>query len=266
MISKMRRYGRLYAAFVKYTFAREAEFRGDFLSYTFVNLLWAGFSVFIVGIFYTQTDDIAGWSLGEAFALLATWHIVNAILTFFVRRNFSKLPDEIKDGQLDIVITKPVNTQFMVSLKHIDTPKIFNLIFAILLLIFGVSRAGVDVTASGVLLYVVLVAAGVVIGYALWFAVLTLAFRFLGMSNLEMLFDSVFRFARFPADAFQAIGKAILFSVVPLGIITQLPSEALARELAWPWAVYGVLLAVVFFFWSSWLWKRKIRQYASASS
>ncbi|MCA9376251.1 MAG: ABC-2 family transporter protein, partial [Candidatus Doudnabacteria bacterium] len=173
---------------MKYTFAREVEFRGDFLSYTFVNLLWAGFSVFIMGLFYTQTDNIAGWGLGEAFTLLATWHVVNAVLTFFVRRNFSKLPDEIKDGDLDVIVTKPVNMQFFVSLKHIDLPKIFNLLFAIALLVFGMSRVGVDVTLSGVLAYIILVIAGIMIGYSLWFGVLTLSFKYLGMSNLEMLF------------------------------------------------------------------------------
>ena len=266
MFKAIPRYYRLYKAFVKYTFAREVEFRGDFLSYTFVNLLWAGFSVFIMGLFYTQTDNIAGWGLGEAFTLLATWHVVNAVLTFFVRRNFSKLPDEIKDGDLDVIVTKPVNMQFFVSLKHIDLPKIFNLFFAIALLVFGMSRVGVDATLSGVLAYIILVIAGIMIGYSLWFGVLTLSFKYLGMSNLEMLFDSVFRFARFPADAFTFVGKALLFTAIPLGVMTQLPAEALSRGLAWPWVVYGVGIAALFFWIATSLWNRQIRKYASASS
>ena len=265
-MGRIRRYARLYKAFVRYTFAREASFRGDFLSYVFVNLLWAGFSIFIVGIFYTQTDAIAGWTLGEAIALLATWQLVNGILTFFVRRNFSKLPDDIKDGHLDLVLTKPINSQFLVSFKHIDTPKIFNVLFAIALLVFGLIYADATVTWQGAIVYVLLIGAGVAISYAMWFSLLTLSFRYLGMSNLEMLFDSIYRFARFPADAYMVAGKVILFTIVPLGIVTQLPAEALARGLAWQWVIYALGIAVVFMAISVKLWNHQIKKYASASS
>lgn len=263
----MRRYMRLYRAFVRYTFAREAVFRGDFLSYSFVNVLWAGFSVVVLGLFFTQTDSIAGWSEGEAFALLGTWHLVNALLTFFVRRNLSRLPDDIKDGRLDTLIIKPVNTQFIVSLERIDLPKVFNVIFAIVLLVFGLSRIEeLTITAGGVAVYVVLVLAGALIGYSVWFLILSLSFRFIGMSNLEMLFDSLLRYGRFPADAFKAAGKALLFTIVPFGAMTQLPAEALVRDAAWYWSLYGVGLAMLFFAVTTLVWRRQMNAYSSASS
>ncbi len=265
-MNRIRRYLRLYKSFVRYSLARELSFRGDFFGYVFVNLLWAGFSVFVAGIYYAQTPSIAGWTIGEGLALLATWHIVNAILTFFVRRNFARLPTDIKDGLLDLVIIKPINTQFLVSLKYLDLPKIFNLLFAIGLLVFGLMTAGVHVTIGQALIYSVLVLAGSIMTYAIWFAMLTLSFRFVGMSNLEMLFDAVFRFSRFPADAFTAFGKAILFTVIPIGVAIQLPAEALARGLAWRWVIYALLVAGLALWTSTFLWKRELRRYSSASS
>ena len=266
MWSTIRRYWRLYKAFVRYTLARETTFRGDFLSYSFVNLLWAGFSLIVLGLFFTQTDSIAGWNEGEAFALLGTWHVVNAILTFFVRRNLSRLPDSIKDGKLDTLLVKPVNSQFIASLERIDLPKIFNLLFAIILLVFGLHKAGVDVTVWRALVYIILVGASVMIGYCVWFLLLTLSFRFIGMSNLEMLFDSMLRYGRFPADAFQVAGKVVLYTVVPFGVMTQIPSEVLARDPAWYWPVYAVCLAVALFALTVVLWNRQMAVYTSASS
>lgn len=265
-MQRVRRYFRLYRAFVRYSLARELSFRGDFFGYSFVNLLWAGFSVFVTGIYYAQTPSIAGWTLGEGLALLATWHIVNAILTFFVRRNFARLPTDIKDGLIDLVIVKPINSQFLVSLKYLDLPKIFNLIFAIGLLWFGLAKAGVHVTLTQGIVYGVLVLAGSIITYALWFALLTLSFRFVGMSNLEMLFDAIFRFGRFPADAFTTIGKAILFTAIPVGVAIQLPAEAIARGVSWPWALYLLTFAGLALWFSSALWKREMNRYSSASS
>jgi ABC-2 type transport system permease protein len=68
----VRRYARLYGAMVRAALQREIEFRANFWAKVIQNVIWMGFFLLILKVFYNQTDAIAGWSEGKAFLLMAT--------------------------------------------------------------------------------------------------------------------------------------------------------------------------------------------------
>ena len=65
----MRRYLRLYRIFWENCFVREAEFRANFWANVATNFGWLFFFVAFIGVFYSQTRAIAGWTEGETLAL-----------------------------------------------------------------------------------------------------------------------------------------------------------------------------------------------------
>jgi ABC-2 type transport system permease protein len=80
------------------------------------------------------------------------------------------------------------------------------------------------------------------------------------------VFDGVLQMARYPLGLYPGWLRLVLTWIIPVGMITTLPAQALTGA-ASPWALAGMLaLAVALTLASSALFRYGIRQYKSASS
>jgi ABC-2 type transport system permease protein len=80
------------------------------------------------------------------------------------------------------------------------------------------------------------------------------------------VFNGVFQMARYPVGIYPGVLRVVLMWVIPIGVMTTVPALALAGEA--PGSLLGgtVLFAVSAFAGASFLFRRALRQYASASS
>ncbi|HEX4645003.1 MAG TPA: hypothetical protein VH598_05280, partial [Verrucomicrobiae bacterium] len=56
------RYVGIYAALWKNSVAREMSFKSNFLLWIFVELLWFGLQLSLIGVLYLHTDHIGSWT------------------------------------------------------------------------------------------------------------------------------------------------------------------------------------------------------------
>jgi len=261
----VRRYWRIYRTFFVSSFARELEFRANFFAKILQSIVWIAFFVLILLVIYGNTDSVAGWSRADSFILAATIFIMTSISAAFFM-SLMEIPQQVRQGTLDFVITKPIDTQFWISTRRFNFDQIGNLLAGIALLIFGLAQTHITPSANQWLAYVLLVAASLAIYYSFCLILMTTGVWLVRVDNLWVLTESATQVARFPMDIYELGLRRLLTFVVPLGFIATVPSSQLVRQVQWNMVAMGLTWALVALLASRWFWRFALRHYTSASS
>ncbi len=261
----MARYWRIYRTFFTSSFARELEFRANFFAKVLQNVMWIAFFLMILLVIYRNTNSVAGWSRGDAFVLAATGFLMNSVMMALFM-SLQEIPEHVRKGTLDFIITKPIDTQFWISTRKFNFDQIGTLIAGISMVGIGVSVAGVHPSSLSWLCYLVLVVCSILIFYSFNLILMTTGIWLVRVDNLWVLGESVQQVARFPIDIYPGGIQRMFTFAVPLAFIATIPARQLVFG-ADPWMVgLGVVWACAFLLISRVFWRFALRHYTSASS
>jgi ABC-2 type transport system permease protein len=261
----MERYWKVYRTFFVSSFKRELEFRANFFAKVFENLMWIFFFLMILLVIYRNTDSIAGWSRGDAFVLGATVFLLNAFSSAFFF-SLHEIPQQVRMGTLDFVVTKPIDSQFWVSTRRFNFNQIGTLIAGIVMVVVGITSAGVTPTLMQWAAYVSLVATSLVIYYAFNLALMTTGIWLVRVDNLWVLSESVLQVARFPLDIYGPALQRVLTYVLPLAFLATIPARQLVHALDTRAVLLGLVWALLSLILARRFWRFAMRHYTSASS
>lgn len=260
----IRRYLRLYAMFFRNCLVREMEFRGNFFASCVTTVAWLFYYLFFIQIVYAHTDAVAGWTKGQALILAGSfslnWGLMNALFS----PNLSMLPEHIQKGTFDLILTKPVDSQFLSSARIVNLSEFTRALLSILVVVYGVRVNHTVVTAGAVLIYVALMVCGMMMLFSIDSLIMTLSFWLVRIRNLDAAFWSVATVARYPVDIFEKTLRNVLTFMLPIAFIATVPARGLSGSLGLPM----VLVAAAFGFGllgaSRLLWRTAARNYTSA--
>ncbi len=262
---RMQRYLTLYKTFVVTSLTRELEFRANFFAKIVSNLMWVGFFLLILLVIYRNTNDVAGWSRGDSLVLAATCFGMNAFMgaLFF---SMTEIPNHVRQGTLDFIVTKPVDSQFWVSTRRFNFDKLGALFAGAVMLYIGLQSSVNYLGVINWICYFVLVACAVAIFYSMNLAMMTTGIWLVKVENLWVLSESVLDMSRYPIDIYGQKAMRFLTYFVPLGFIATIPARQLTQgpdllmvALGLVWAIAGLTI-------SRWFWRFAMRHYSSASS
>jgi ABC-2 type transport system permease protein len=249
---------------------REMQFRVNFLIRTFTEILWLGMQLIYVTVLYSSTQEIGGWNKWEMIILLGTNHFITQIFEALFFDNCTRLVDQIRQGDLDFVLIKPVNSQFLVSLRYTDYASIINSSVGLLMIGFALHQMGAAVTLPGLLLFAGLVINSVLILYTMMFCLSAMTFWMGRSSNLFELYWQLGQFGRYPGEIYGEIYRfglrLLLLTAIPMLVVTNFPATVLFRGLGAGWLVFGFALGLTFFCLTILVWNKGLGRYRSASS
>jgi ABC-2 type transport system permease protein len=261
-----RRYGRVYAACVRNCLARELEFRTSFLFTAGSTALWAIFSMALAGMIFTNVRQVAGWDLDRMLVLTGTFLIAEGLSSALIQRNMQRLADMINKGELDFVLTRPISSQYLVSVRYVDFGDLPTSVIGLAYVLFGLGRLGVAPDPLQVGAYVLLLVCGLISLYAIWFMSVTLVLWTGRINNISMVMGPIIEMARVPSDVYRGLARPLMAYVLPVAVIATLPSQALLGVLDPGMAPYQVALAAGLLWLSHRFWQFSLRRYTSASS
>ncbi len=259
-------YLRVYLAAARTCVIREMEYRGHFALLALSNIGWTLLTLSLVPFLFANIRSVAGWDVDRMILLTGTYQLVVSILFLLFETNMGKLSEYVNKGELDYVLMKPMDSQFLVSTRFITLNQIPAVVVALATVIFGWTRLGLQPTPLAVFGYLTLVLSAIVAFYALWFGTVTLVLWTGRIENIQFLMIPIMETARVPSDVFRGLVRPVLTFVVPVALIGTLPSKALFGALE-PWiALYSACLALLLLFASHHFWRYSLRRYSSASS
>src|ERR1700704_4502853 len=117
----MKKYFKLFLSLVKLSSKKYLENRTNVFSGIVSSLFYFLVTIFFVSIIFSQTGTIQGWSKYEAFLLLGIYKSVSALFSLLCLRGINFIPEYVRKGDLDLLLTKPLNTQFYLSFHYTRT-------------------------------------------------------------------------------------------------------------------------------------------------
>jgi ABC-2 type transport system permease protein len=272
-------YPRVFWTFFRNSLVREMTFRGNFLITVLTRAFWFVAQLTLFHIIYSNVVSISDWSREEYFAFMATGMLINAIVETFFMPNCANFSELIRKGDLDFVLLKPIDTQFLVSFQKIELAMLNQVLLAGALLgyaLFSLHEKGRLVGGIGpldVAMYLLLIAVGVAFFYSLMIA---LASTSVWLGRNQGLYDFWFYitvFARYPASIYSGtpVGELLRFAfsyVVPILLVVTVPARVVTAKSLEPSWITAVAIAATLagLFVSRGIFQWSLRHYRSASS
>lgn len=262
----LKRYLGVYAALWKNSVAREMSFKSNFLLWIFVELLWFGLQLSFFGVIYLHTDKIGSWTPWQVVLLVGASHFIQQIFQAFFLVNCTQLSELVRTGKLDFLLLLPVNTRFIISLRQVDLGAFVNATFALCVMGFALTKLPTP-TPLQIGGFLLLCIAGILIHYSLMFLLSAISFWTVRAQGIVWGYYNLFNIARMPDEAFHGVFKAVFTFVIPMLLVSNVPTRLLANKLDSPASMLLlVVMAVVCLVVSEWGWRQSLRRYTSASS
>ena len=263
----LQRYLGLYAALWKNSVAREMGFKSNFLLWIVVELLWFSLHVAFIAVIYQHTDRIGDWSKWQVVLLIGAAHFIQQIFQALFLTNCVQISEHIRTGKLDFMLLLPVNTRFIVSLRQVDLGGFVNAGSAAVLMVYSLQQLNNTPSPAQVIGFMGLVAVGILVHYALMFALASISFWTVRAQGIVWGYYSLFNVARLPDAAFRGFFKAFFTFALPMLLVVNVPAKVLLNKLSSPGDILLLLvMAVACVVASELLWRFSLRHYTSASS
>jgi ABC-2 type transport system permease protein len=252
-------------ALIRTSLMSAMQYRSDFLFESLTGILRTFGSIAPLFLVYAHTDRIAGWTPDEAMLVMALFQLLSAFHGGLMEPNLGAVVEAIRDGTLDLWLLKPADAQLLVSIRKIDPAHLWDVLAAVVIGGWALSRIGapspMDALAAGILLV-----AGFSAMYGVWILAICTSFFWVRVDNLRYLLMSAADAGRWPIDVFSGWVRFAFTAIVPVALVTSFPASALRG--IWGREVVGValLVAVAFLALSRLAWTRSLGSYTSASS
>lgn len=242
------------------------EYRGNFILGLFIDILWVALQIITVEIVFSFSDSIVGWTKPEVITLVGVFRVVKGVFDVLFRPNLLRLDETINRGQLDYILTLPVNSQFLISTRYHALDQLLSIISGLILIFYGLAQ-GEAVTSPLLAIYlIVAMALGVTTLYSIVFLLSTLSIFLTRMSALKAFYDVLSNSLRYPTDIYVRNSSLLSTIIIPFAIVVTIPSKLLLGKVGPGDLTIGLLVSATIFLLSRKFWSYSLRHYSSASS
>ncbi|MEO7329823.1 MAG: ABC-2 family transporter protein [Minicystis sp.] len=260
------RYLRLLAAELRLSLSLGMQYRWNFLLDGLLSLVWTALGIVPLYIAFHGRPALQGWSYETALVVVGWFTLLKGILEGAVSPSLVAVVEQIRQGTLDFVLLKPADAQFLVSTAKFELWKVIDGLSALVLFGWAFSLLGYWPSASAILLSLVLLLSATLVLYSVWIMVIAAAFFVVRLDNLVYLFGAIFDFARWPVTVFKGFFRIFFTFVIPLGVMTTYPAQALLGTLSTQTALASIGGSLLFSLLARAVWTRSLGRYTSASS
>lgn len=262
------KYFRIIFAFMRASFQEEAAYRVNFVVHLFYALLNLGSGVLALVILFETVQTIQGWDLPSTLALLGVYQTVNAVRDLFIGPSFDSLAGiegDIWTGRFDFTVIRPLNIQFMASLRKWRLFTLTDLGLGLGVLGMAVLQLKMALSGWQILVFLLALTSALLVLYAILLAFTALIFWSPGVL-FTWIFNGFFQMGRYPVDIYPGWLKWVMTWVIPVAFITTVPARALTGQLSIRELLVSLALGLVLTVGASLLFKAGLKRYASASS
>jgi len=267
-IKTIRKYIRMYRVLLTYSVIKSTTYRANFFWELIIEF---GYQIGLVVFFYAlfgHITQIAGWSYYEVLFLAGVNIVYGGLLWGMVFVfGLTRLPEDIKNGNVDITLLKPMHPLFGLTLSKPYFTSLSSTLIGIGVMYYAALKLGRTISVSDLFFGIIIFCCGLVIAYSIAVMFSALSFWFLNSSAFQQVGERIIdMYTRNPHDVYRGGLRVILFFIVPLVFVSSVPSSTVLRGVEFRYVFLGLGLAAIFLCAAILIWNRMIRYYSSASS
>ena len=243
---------------IKYSIMREMLNKVTFFSNILFMILNNATFIFEWVVLFSIRNDIGGYGFKEIMLLWGMAAGSYGICHVFFAKSI-KLSDLIINGELDTYLVQPKDVLLSAITSSCDVSAFGDLIYAVIMLfIYGF-------TIQNFLLYMVAIICGGLIFTSVQIIVQSLSFWFVKLDIVQDIINStLINFATYPGSVFKGGVRLILYTIVPVGLSTYLPTDMIISQNI-GFLVILLALTALFMFLAYNLFYRGLKKYSSSN-
>ncbi|WP_459966676.1 ABC transporter permease [Paenibacillus sp. JCM 10914] len=263
----MRKYVTLYGMFIKNCLIAQMEFRSNFMMSLLVESVYLLAKLLYVLVVFRTDLHVDGIPPEGLLLFLGMHTVVTGIYMGMFFTNFTNISEYIKDGRLDLMLTKPVSLQFMASLRYVDLAlPIPDIVVGLVMIGIGWHAMDIPLTLLQLGGFMLLLLVAVVITYCLMIIPALLSFWFVQTGSASEMAHSAWDANNFPMAIYPTWIRRIGTFVIPLFLITNFGPMFLLGQLDWLHVGLALVGSLLLLSIIRLIWKQAVRGYSSASS
>jgi len=263
--NNMRRYLRIYKAIININFALILAYRANFINNMISSFVWGIFNFVWIGLVTNKTSKVFGWRSDELVVIILGYVLLTGLYYSLFAFNFQRFSRIIDRGEFDGMLLKPIDSQFQISMLHINYATLIRTIMGSGLLIWWVTSHYFVIGIFQVVGFIVLIGVGICMMYSIWFLLITTLIWYPNLNNLVDLLYTLNGFARYPTEMFIKSGAIPLLIFIPISLIVSTPAKVLLQKNAWGDIGLVVGIGCLLLTLSRVFWKHALKSYTSAS-
>ena len=261
------RYFNIWKAFFKNTLSRDMEFKLNFIFEIFIDSIYYLSLFFFFKIIFQFTQTLGDFNQDAVIIFLITLYISDSLYVFFLGGNVFNINSAVKQGDLDFILLKPVNSQFFISCRYVNFHALVSLIILSTLLIkLTYSYHGNTIILLNYLFFDISLILGMFIFYSFEFIISSLVFWFRNFSYAGWLAGELIKYSRRPDSIYKNFFRKMLFTIFPMAMISSVPARFLIFGINIKLFIIQIIVSIIFLWITTIIWKKGLLRYESASS
>jgi ABC-2 type transport system permease protein len=244
----------------------EMQYRANFFVAIVQSLLSVAVSLAVLSLVYSKTNELHGWTKSELLVVLGVQILLGGVIHATVQPNMERLTQEVQDGKLDFALTKPADSQLLISLRELRLWQLIDVVSGAVVIGVGISELQTSVGLTDALAFLALLLIGASLLYCFWLILATGSFWVVSMWFLSDLFEGMYQVGRWPIGVYPGWLRYSMTYLVPIGFAVTVPAQAVTHRLHWLTVVVAVVFAVAVFAVARRFWRFGVTKYSGASA
>jgi ABC-2 type transport system permease protein len=217
-------------------------------------------------LIFAHTSTLDGWTPSELLIVMGVFTLMGSLITTAIQPNMERLANDIQQGTLDYALTKPEDSQLIVSVREIRIWQAVDGLTGLIVIVAGLIRLQTHLGLSEALSFVAVMVMGGLLIYSFWMMLTTAAFWIVRIEEISELFQGVYAAGRYPINIYPGWLRLGLTFLVPVAFAVTVPAETLTGRLSGSSLAGAAALTVLLLALSRVVWRLGLRRYSGASS
>ena len=256
----------LLGSYLKIGIANELQYRVNFFVQVLQSLISLAVGLVSLALVFNYTDELGGWTHPELLTVMGIYILMGGVISTFIQPNMNHLLSDIQDGTLDFALTKPVDSQAIVSLRDFNFWALTDVIVGIVVVGVAVTQLQQQVGAWQALSFSIAIILGGILVYCFWLIVTSIAFWVIRLADFFLVFQAIYAAGRWPVSIYPDWLRIGLTFLVPVAFAITVPAEALTGRLTTVSLLSAFAMMLLFVGLTRLIWSLAIRHYSGASA
>ena len=184
----------------------------------------------------------------------------------FFAANIMQFPYKVLHGDLDFFLTKPINSQFLISIKEIGMGNLLSVSSGVALMTYSWIHLDIPLNFSRFLVAIMFTGIGITLFYSIFMigAITSIWTKHSEFSSNLMV--RLWGLVHTPGTLFQMVPSIIFTYFIPLLIVCTIPVQIFLHKVSLPMLAWAIVITAIWFFACAFFWRFATRYYTSASS
>ncbi len=257
----MKRIFNLLKLLIKVSLFKAMTYRMDIIFGLLSSIIWLGVPIIFFKVVYLNVDQIAGWTFNETILLVGVYTLIDGLMMACLVSSMPSLEHDIREGTLDTILLKPINSQLYYLLHSVDFTQLLNSILGLIVIIYAVRN--LYFSLFQIVCFIISCLFGCVLYYSLWFLWTISTFWFPTNFGRSDLFLSMIQISRYPSSIYKGVGQILFNFILPFGMIAAPAAIVLLRK-NFMILLIQLIVVIIFIALDVIFWKLGIRKYDGA--